>query len=71
VVHLERARRELLAIGDTVRARSVETRDDLTRGCRLGYGRDLHHDARCPPGVLGLAGDLGALGPADVAPHAI
>jgi hypothetical protein len=25
----------------------------------------------CPPGVLGLARDLGALGPADVTPHAI
>jgi hypothetical protein len=42
VVHPERARRELLVIGDTVRARSVETRDDLPRGGRPGYRRDLH-----------------------------
>jgi hypothetical protein len=31
VVYPERARRELLATGETVRTRSVETRDELTR----------------------------------------
>ena len=40
-------------------------------GSARGGNWVLDHDARCPPGVLGLAGELGALGPADVTPHAI
>jgi hypothetical protein len=59
------------------RVRSFSRRAGLCRSSRSPRPRSSksmaprHHDARCPPGVLGLAGDLGALGPADVTPHAI
>jgi pimeloyl-ACP methyl ester carboxylesterase len=55
--------------------KSPERRGEVDRGrpSRLSRGIDLipTHDERRPRGVLGLSGDLEALGPADVTPHAI
>jgi hypothetical protein len=67
----ERARRELLATSETVRTRSVERATssfDVVPRCIDAISITM---GRCPPGVPGLAGELGALGPADVTPHAM